>query len=242
MSITGLPGQGPVRVGIPIADLRRTVLRDGHSDRAVGAREIRKGQWVSDLAAAGADLHARFPGRALADAGRSRQTGRQQSSDQHSDRRVQDQDGYINIATTGQKIWEIACRSLGARADRPRPEYKTGAAALQEPRRAQCRDRSQDCSQYQRGMGRHFQQGRRAVRADLYHRSDCSPTSRSSISASRKTPPSRTASSRPLSVSRSRCRARRARLSRRRLRSASTPMKCLRNSASPIRKSPSCTP
>ncbi len=28
MSITGLPGQGPVRVGIPIADLyRRAVLR-----------------------------------------------------------------------------------------------------------------------------------------------------------------------------------------------------------------------
>ncbi len=92
MSITGLPGQGPVRVGIPIADLTAGIVRGArHSGRAARTREIQEGPAHRDVAAAGADFHARFPGRALSGRGRSRQAGRQQSSDQHSDRRVQDQ-------------------------------------------------------------------------------------------------------------------------------------------------------
>ena len=39
MSITGLPGHGPVRVGIPVADSDRgPVRRDRRSDRAPRAR------------------------------------------------------------------------------------------------------------------------------------------------------------------------------------------------------------
>ena len=42
MSITGLPGQGPVRVGIPVADLcRRAVLRHGHPHRAAWSARCR---------------------------------------------------------------------------------------------------------------------------------------------------------------------------------------------------------
>ena len=46
MSITGLPGQGPVRVGIPVADLtRRPVLRAWASWwRCSSARRPAKGQ------------------------------------------------------------------------------------------------------------------------------------------------------------------------------------------------------
>jgi formyl-CoA transferase len=36
MSITGLPGQGPVRAGIPVADLTAGLLRARHHDRAAG--------------------------------------------------------------------------------------------------------------------------------------------------------------------------------------------------------------
>ena len=73
MSITGLPGQGPVRVGIPVADLtRRAVLRARHPDGAARAREVGEGPVGRDLAAAGADLHARLPGGALADRRRCR--------------------------------------------------------------------------------------------------------------------------------------------------------------------------
>ena len=92
MSITGLPGQGPVRVGIPIADLSAGLFAAlGILVALAGAREIAQGPAHRDLAAAGADFHARFSGRALSGQRRSGQAGRQQSSDQHSDRRVQDQ-------------------------------------------------------------------------------------------------------------------------------------------------------
>ncbi len=71
--------------------LRRPVLRARHHGRAARARELRRGAVDHHLAAAGADLHARLPGRALAAGARGGQAGRQQSSDHHPDRRVQDQ-------------------------------------------------------------------------------------------------------------------------------------------------------
>ena len=66
MSITGLPGQGPVRVGIPIADLSSgNYCGHGRVHRPAGAGSVRRRAVGADLAAAGADLHARLPGRAL---------------------------------------------------------------------------------------------------------------------------------------------------------------------------------
>ena len=92
MSITGLPGQGPVRVGIPIADLTAgPVLRARHHDRAARARDLRRRSVGFDLAAAGADFHARLPGLALPHRRPGGQAGRQQSPDLDPDRRVQDQ-------------------------------------------------------------------------------------------------------------------------------------------------------
>ena len=70
--------------------LRRPVLRARHPGGAARAREVEEGPARRDLAAAGADLHARLPGRALAGEGRGRGAGRQQSSDLDADRRVQD--------------------------------------------------------------------------------------------------------------------------------------------------------
>ena len=85
MSITGLPGQGPVRVGIPDRrSHRRHLRRHGHPDRAAGARGIGRGAMGRVLAARGADRDARFPGGALADRQGSAGPGRQQPSDQHS--------------------------------------------------------------------------------------------------------------------------------------------------------------
>src|SRR5262249_6896269 len=39
-------------------------------------------------------------------------------------------DGYINIATTGQKIWDRFCKAMDAGALQQRPEYATAAARL----------------------------------------------------------------------------------------------------------------
>jgi formyl-CoA transferase len=78
MSITGLPGQGPVRVGIPVADLCAGLLAAQGILIALLEREVSgEGQWIQT---------------SLLQAGRPRgtQTGRQQPSDQHSDRRLRD--------------------------------------------------------------------------------------------------------------------------------------------------------
>src|SRR5262249_10512109 len=39
-------------------------------------------------------------------------------------------DGYINIATTGQKIWDRFCEAMDAKELARRPEYATGANRL----------------------------------------------------------------------------------------------------------------
>ena len=91
MSITGLPGQGPVRVGIPIDDLcAGLLLAQAMHDGADRAREIGRGAVGAHLAAGGADLHARFPGVALADGRRGGEAGRQRPSDRDPDRAVPD--------------------------------------------------------------------------------------------------------------------------------------------------------
>jgi len=91
MSITGLPGQGPVRVGIPVAEpFCRIVLRAWHPHRVAGARDFEEGPARLDVAPAGADFHAGFPGRALAGPAGSGQTGRQRPSDLNPNWRVQD--------------------------------------------------------------------------------------------------------------------------------------------------------
>ena len=173
MSITGLPGQGPVRVGIPVADLmRRPVLRARHPDGAAGARGVRRGPVGADLAAAGADLHARLPGRALAD---RRARSPKQAGNNHPTSIptgvFKTTDGHINIAAAGQAIWERFCKAHRA----PRP-----ARATRTTRPARCARRTATRStprstpitrdKHQRRVDRAAQRGRRAVRADLLHR------------------------------------------------------------------------
>ena len=80
-------------------------------------------------------------------------------------------DGHINIATTGQAIWERFCQALGAPELIENPDYADRQAALEEPRRAQRRDRQATrVKKTSAEWIEHLQQGRRAVRADLHHR------------------------------------------------------------------------
>ena len=78
MSITGHKGGGPVRVGIAINDTASGMLLAHGIVLALLEREKSgEGQWVSHLAHRSADLHARFPGRALSHQRRRAGTGRQ---------------------------------------------------------------------------------------------------------------------------------------------------------------------
>ena len=127
MSITGLPGQGPVRVGIPVADLTAGLFCALGILTALLERErLRRRPMGFDLAATGADFHARLPGLALPDGRRSAQAGRQQSSDLDPDRRVQDQGRLpLNLAVTGGPIWDRFCNAIGHPEWLTTPDYKT---------------------------------------------------------------------------------------------------------------------
>ena len=99
--------------------------------------------------------------------------GRQRSSDQHSDRRVQDRDGHINIAAAGGKIWERFCEASARRSWSHDPGLRDRRAALEEPRRAQRRDRASiTAPSTSADWIEMLQRGRRAVRPDLHDRPD----------------------------------------------------------------------
>ena len=129
MSITGLPGQGPVRVGIPIADLCAGLFCALGIMVALLEREkSKKGQHITtsllqaqifmlDFQAARWLVKGEVPQQAGNNHPTSIPTGVFKTAD-----------GHINIASTGQKIWERFCHSLGDPDLITRPEYATAAA------------------------------------------------------------------------------------------------------------------
>src|ERR1700744_1616144 len=115
MSITGLPGQGPVRVGIPIADLAAGILCAQGILLALLERERSGvGQWVTtsllqaqifmlDFQAARWLIAREVPQQAGNDHPTSIPTGVFATAD-----------GYINIAAAGDDIYRRLCKALGA--------------------------------------------------------------------------------------------------------------------------------
>jgi len=132
MSITGLPGQGPVRVGIPIADLTAGLFCSLGILVALLERESsKKGQHVTtsllqaqifmlDFQGARWLINNEVPKQAGNDHPTSIPTGVFKTTD-----------GHINIATTGAKIWERFCTALEAPEFLGREEYKSGALRSQ---------------------------------------------------------------------------------------------------------------
>ena len=126
MSITGLPGQGPVRVGIPIADLTAGLFCAlGIMVALLEREQSGEGQWVNtsllqaqifmlDFQAARWTIGHEVPKQAGNDHPTSIPTGVFKTTD-----------GHINIATTGGEIWGRFCRALGAEAMMQKPEYQT---------------------------------------------------------------------------------------------------------------------
>jgi crotonobetainyl-CoA:carnitine CoA-transferase CaiB-like acyl-CoA transferase len=128
MSITGLPGQGPVRVGIPVADLTAGVFCAMGILIALLERETSgEGQWVQsslleaqismlDFQAERWLLKGDVPKQAGNDHPTSIPTGVFPTSD-----------GYINIAATGQAMWTRLCKAIGAEHLLDDEEFKTDA-------------------------------------------------------------------------------------------------------------------
>ncbi|SDR62127.1 formyl-CoA transferase [Rhizobiales bacterium GAS113] len=115
MSITGLPGQGPVRVGVPIADLGAGIFCAMGILVALLEREVSgEGQWVQssllqaqiallDFQAARWLMAKEVPGQAGNDHPTSIPTGV-----------FPTRDGHINIAASGDHIYKRCCAALEA--------------------------------------------------------------------------------------------------------------------------------
>jgi len=128
MSITGAPGEGPMRVGIPVADLTAGLFCALGILTALLEREVSgEGQRVEtsllqaqifmlDFQAARWLMKQEVPQQAGNNHPTSIPTGVFKTAD-----------GYINIATTGQRIWERCAKAVGAPELLDDPDYKTAA-------------------------------------------------------------------------------------------------------------------
>ena len=129
MSITGEPGRGPMRVGIPVADLTAGIFAAMGILIALLEREQSgEGQWVQssllgaqismlDFQAARWTIGKEVPGQAGNNHPTSIPTGVFATAD-----------GYINIAAAGDDIYRRLCKALGADHLAADPLFATGRA------------------------------------------------------------------------------------------------------------------
>jgi crotonobetainyl-CoA:carnitine CoA-transferase CaiB-like acyl-CoA transferase len=128
MSITGLPGQGPVRVGIPIDDLCAGILLAQGILMALLDREVSgEGQWVhTSLLEAQIfmlDFQASrwlMAGEVAKQAGNDHPTGIPTGL-------FPTADGQINIAASGDQMFRRFCEAADAPQLLQDPDYATGA-------------------------------------------------------------------------------------------------------------------
>jgi crotonobetainyl-CoA:carnitine CoA-transferase CaiB-like acyl-CoA transferase len=113
MSITGLPGNGPVRVGIPVADLTAGIFCATGILVALLEREVSgKGQWVqTSLLEAQVFMLDFQNARWLMDGEVPKQAGNNHPTSIPTGV-FKTSDGFINIAVAGQAIWERFCKAV----------------------------------------------------------------------------------------------------------------------------------
>jgi formyl-CoA transferase len=128
MSITGLPGQGPVRVGIPIADLCAGIFcAYGIAVALIERERSGKGQWVkSSLLQAQLFMLDFQAARWLMKGEVAKQAGNNHPTSIPTGV-YKTRDGYMNLAVTGTKIWNRMCQAIGAPELANHADYATGA-------------------------------------------------------------------------------------------------------------------
>jgi crotonobetainyl-CoA:carnitine CoA-transferase CaiB-like acyl-CoA transferase len=128
MSITGLPGQGPVRVGIPIADLCAGLFAAQGVMIALLEREASgEGQWIqSSLLQAQVFMLDFQATRWLVDHEVPKQAGNNHPTSIPTGV-FATADGHINIAVAGQVIWERFCEAIDRKELLDDPAYAQAA-------------------------------------------------------------------------------------------------------------------
>jgi formyl-CoA transferase len=129
MNITGEPGKGPMRVGIPIADLTAGIFAAmGVLIALLEREESGEGQYVEssllssqiamlDFQAARWLLAKEVPGQAGNNHPTSIPTGV-----------FPTRDGFINIASAGEELYRRMCKAIGMPQLAEDPDYATGSA------------------------------------------------------------------------------------------------------------------
>jgi crotonobetainyl-CoA:carnitine CoA-transferase CaiB-like acyl-CoA transferase len=128
MSITGLPGQGPVRVGIPIADLCAGIFcAYGITVALIEREKSGQGQWVkSSLLQAQLFMLDFQAARWLMKGEVARQAGNNHPTSIPTGV-YKTRDGYFNIAVSGHKIWTRFCEAIDASELLTHPDYASAA-------------------------------------------------------------------------------------------------------------------
>jgi len=126
MSITGLPGQGPVRVGIPVADLTAGIfLAQGILVALYERERSGKGQWVhTSLLQAMVTMLDFQAARWLIDGEIAPQAGNDHPTGIPTGV-FTTSDGHINIAASGQTMYRRLCTAIGAPELIDDPRFKT---------------------------------------------------------------------------------------------------------------------
>jgi crotonobetainyl-CoA:carnitine CoA-transferase CaiB-like acyl-CoA transferase len=126
MSITGLPGQGPVRVGIPVADLTAGIfLAQGILVALYERERSGKGQWVhTSLLQAMVTMLDFQAARWLIDGEIAPQAGNDHPTGIPTGV-FTTADGHINIAASGQTMYRRLCTAIGAPELIDDPRFKT---------------------------------------------------------------------------------------------------------------------
>ena len=128
MSITGEPGRGPMRVGIPVADLcAGLICAIGILTALLEREQSGEGQWLHtsllesqifmlDFQAVRWLMAGEVPGQAGNNHPTSVPTGVYPTAD-----------GHINVAVAGETIWHRFCVSVGAEEWISHPDYEVNA-------------------------------------------------------------------------------------------------------------------
>src|SRR4051795_10385150 len=128
MSITGAPGGGPMRVGIPVADLSAGLFCAMGILTALLEREVSgEGQWVNTSLLQAQIFMLDFQAaRWLQMKEVAKQAGNNHPTSIPTGV-FKTKDGHINIASTGQVMWERLCNTIHAPDLIKHSDYATGA-------------------------------------------------------------------------------------------------------------------
>jgi crotonobetainyl-CoA:carnitine CoA-transferase CaiB-like acyl-CoA transferase len=125
MSVTGIPGQGPVRTGAAIADVTAGLFAALGVLTALLEREVSgEGQWVqSSLLQSGIALLDFQAARYLMKGEVPPQVGNDHPTSMPTSA-YRTADGHINVAASGDGMWRRLCRAIGREDLLARPEFE----------------------------------------------------------------------------------------------------------------------